>query len=122
MKYNILLLIMLSLSNLNAQESNKKSTDTIQKLDLVFINTKVIFGSKYVAQNRSGSAYYVSAEELEKFSYTDINRVLRTVPGCLFMKKMALDFDQILVCVVRHRKKCKNFNYGRWRIDCSSSI
>ena len=68
MKYNILLLIILSLSNLNAQESNKKSTDTIQKLDQVFINTKVIFGSKYVAQNRSGSAYYVSAEELEKFS------------------------------------------------------
>ena len=81
MKYNTMLLILLSLANLNAQVPNKKSTDSIQKLDQVFINTKVIFGSKYVAQNRSGSAYYVSAEELEKFSYTDINRILRTVPG-----------------------------------------
>ena len=81
MKYNIIILILLSLANLNAQVPNKKSTDSIQKLDQVFINTKVIFGSKYVAQNRSGSAYYVSAEELEKFSYTDINRILRTVPG-----------------------------------------
>ena len=68
MKYNIIILILLSLANLNAQVPNKKSTDSIQKLDQVFINTKVIFGSKYVAQNRSGSAYYVSAEELEKFS------------------------------------------------------
>ncbi|MGE5942919.1 MAG: TonB-dependent receptor family protein, partial [Flavobacteriales bacterium] len=34
-----------------------------------------------VAKNRTGSAYYISPEELEKFSYTDINRILRTVPG-----------------------------------------
>lgn len=80
-KYIISILIVSSLLNLNGQENNKKSADSIQKLDQVFIDAKVIFGSKYVAQNRSGSAYYVSAEELEKFNYTDINRVLRTVPG-----------------------------------------
>ena len=81
MKYNFLLLILLPLVSLNAQESDQKLTDSLQKLDQVFINTKVIFGSKYVAQNRSGSAYYISPKELDKFGYSDINRVLRTVPG-----------------------------------------
>ena len=33
------------------------------------------------AKNRTGSSYYISPEEIKKFNYTDINRVLRTVPG-----------------------------------------
>jgi Fe(3+) dicitrate transport protein len=32
-------------------------------------------------RNVPGSAHYISPQELEKFSYTDINRTLRTVPG-----------------------------------------
>ena len=81
MNYKILLLSLLFLGSLNAQESVAKKSDSIQKLEQVFISTKVIFGNKYEAENRSGSSYYVSPKELEKFSYTDINRVLRTVPG-----------------------------------------
>ncbi|SFN72931.1 Fe(3+) dicitrate transport protein [Bizionia echini] len=65
--------------SLVAQE--KKETDSIQNLNEVIISTNVIFGNKYVAQNRTGSAYYISPKELAKFNYTDINRVLRTVPG-----------------------------------------
>ena len=73
-------LILLGIGVLNAQESTK-STDSIQKLEPVFINYQVIFGSKYEAKNKTGSSFYLSPEELEKFSYSDINRVLRTVPG-----------------------------------------
>ena len=71
---------LLGIGILNAQESIKP-TDSIQKLEPVFINSQVIFGSKYEAKNRTGSSYYLSPEELEKFSYSDINRVLKSVPG-----------------------------------------
>ena len=81
MKYRILLLAIMSLGNVNAQQTKTEPNDSIQELDQVFISTKVIFGSKYEAENRSGSSYYLSPKELEKFGYTDINRVLRTVPG-----------------------------------------
>ncbi len=62
-------------------ETNQNNNDTIQKLDEVIINSKVIFGNKYVAKNRTGSSYYVSPKELKKYSFTDVNRALRTVPG-----------------------------------------
>ena len=67
MNYKILLLSLLFLGSLNAQESVAKKSDSIQKLEQVFISTKVIFGNKYEAENRSGSSYYVSPKELEKF-------------------------------------------------------
>ncbi len=81
MKAKITLLFLLILGVSNAQETKKNQNDSIQKLDKVLINAQVIFGSKYEAKNRTGSSYYISPEELEKFNYTDINRVLRTVPG-----------------------------------------
>lgn len=78
LNFTLSLLSLASVLNLTAQEKPK---DSIQKLDEVIINTNAIFGNKYVAKNRTGSAYYVSPAELKKFSYTDINRVLRTIPG-----------------------------------------
>lgn len=78
MKSKISLISLLILGMSYAQETKK---DSIQRLEKVIINSQVIFGSKYEAKNRTGSSYYISPEELEKFNYTDINRVLRTVPG-----------------------------------------
>ena len=68
---------------LSAQQSEKQqgALDSIQKLDEIIISTNVIFGNKYVAKNRTGSAYYLSSKELEKFSFTDVNRILSAVPG-----------------------------------------
>ena len=72
----------------NAQEQPKeKVKDSIQALDEVILVSDVIFGSKFVAKNRTGSAYYISPQELKKFSYTDINRVLRAVPGVTFYEE-----------------------------------
>jgi len=63
------------------KESQNSTLDSLQKLDEVLIKSNVIFGNKYVAKNRTGSSYYISPEELKKLGYTDINRVLKTVPG-----------------------------------------
>ncbi|MBT8283438.1 MAG: TonB-dependent receptor [Muriicola sp.] len=60
--------------------SNIKASSLI-RLDEVVLSANVILGSKYQAKNRTGSAYYISPKELETFNYTDINRVLRSVPG-----------------------------------------
>ena len=87
-KLTLLTLSLVSLNNLTSQETESKtSKDSIQKLDEVFISSNAIFGNKYVAKNRTGSAYYVSPEELKKFSYTDINRVLRSIPGVTFYEE-----------------------------------
>lgn len=77
----LLSLLALSISYAQDQKNVKKENDSVQHLNEVIIQTNVIFGSKYEAQNRTGSSYYVSPKELKKFDYTDINRVLKTVPG-----------------------------------------
>lgn len=75
------LLISVGLTAQNKDQENKSSLDSLQKLDEVILKTSVIFGNKYVAQNRTGSAYFISPKELQRFNFTDINRALRTVPG-----------------------------------------
>jgi len=63
------------------KKNDKGMLDSIQKLDEVIISTSTILGNKYVAKNRTGSAFYLSSKELAKFSFTDINRALRSIPG-----------------------------------------
>ena len=78
MKRFFLLNLTFVFSTLNAQNT---PIDSVQKLDEVLLKTNVIFGNKYEARNRTGSSYYISPKELVKFNYTDINKVLRAVPG-----------------------------------------
>lgn len=52
-----------------------------KKLEEVIIRPRQMFGSKFQARNRTGSAYYISPVEIKKFGYTDINRMLKAVPG-----------------------------------------
>ncbi|WP_339667185.1 TonB-dependent receptor family protein, partial [Maribacter arcticus] len=67
-----------------SQESND-SKDSItlktEVLNEVIVNGNTILGSKFEAKNRTGSANYISEKELQKFSYNDISRILRSVPG-----------------------------------------
>ena len=74
-------LISIQILSQTKLKKTKNKIDTIQKLDEIIINSNLIFGNKYVASNRTGSAYFISPKELKKFSFTDINRALRTVPG-----------------------------------------
>jgi Fe(3+) dicitrate transport protein len=81
MKYSILLLAMTALIDLKAQTFPQPQDSTLIELNEVVISANTILGSKFQAKNRTGSAYYISPQELKKFNNTDINRVLRTVPG-----------------------------------------
>ena len=58
MKNTITALALTIIGSINAQELTKTaSVDSIQKLEPVFINSQVIFGSKYEAKNRTGSSF-----------------------------------------------------------------
>lgn len=71
---------------LGAQEQSREqappsdSTET-RRLEEVVVSGRQILGSKFQARNRTGSAYYIAPQELQKLGYTDINRMLRAVPG-----------------------------------------
>jgi len=52
-------------------------TETVSMLDEVVVMTKGNTGLKDIP----GSVQYISLKEIQKFSYTDVNRTLREVPG-----------------------------------------
>nr|WP_292969047.1 TonB-dependent receptor [Allomuricauda sp.] len=66
-------------------QTDPQKKDTIQqkteRLNEVIVTANTILGSKFEVKNKTGSASYISEEDLKKFSYTNINRVLQTVPG-----------------------------------------
>ncbi len=71
-----------------AQEQRiEKSKDSVETLHEVIISAKVLLGSKFEAENRTGSAYYLSSKELKEHRYTNINRVLSQVPGVNFYEE-----------------------------------
>jgi len=45
------------------------------------VETLTIIGNKKAAQKTAGSAHVITEEELEEFEYSDINAILRQVPG-----------------------------------------
>ncbi|MCW1146816.1 TonB-dependent receptor family protein [Flavobacterium lacisediminis] len=82
MKY-IITPITLLISGLvfSQEKENNTQKDSVKNLKEVVISANQIIGSKFEAANKTGSASYISAADLQKFNYTDINRVLRTVTG-----------------------------------------
>lgn len=83
-KVVLFLLFIAGELQLFAQEQESKQeikADTALNLEEVVITSRQILGSKFMARNRAGSAYYVSPKEILKFGYTDINRMLKAVPG-----------------------------------------
>lgn len=78
----LLFIILFSLvcSGIYSQEQQIKN-DTVYQLQEVVVSSQQILGSKFEARNRTGSAYYISPDEMRKLGYTDINRMLKAVPG-----------------------------------------
>lgn len=75
-----IILFSLGYPAIYSQEQQVKS-DSIYQLQEVVVSSQQILGSKFKARNRTGSAYYISPEEIRKLGYTDINRMLKAVPG-----------------------------------------
>ena len=84
MRILFFLILILQFPNIWAQ-TNPQKKDTIQQkteqLKEVIVSGNTILGSRFEVKNKTGSARYISEEDLKKFSYTNINRVLQTVPG-----------------------------------------
>ncbi|MCL9769558.1 TonB-dependent receptor [Flavobacterium sp. HXWNR69] len=80
MKYIIAPIILL-ISGIAFSQDKETKNDSLKSLKEVVISANQIIGSKFEATNKTGSAAYISAADLQKFNYTDINRVLRTVTG-----------------------------------------
>lgn len=73
-------LVELSLFGQNAAALPPDSIKDIGLQEAV-VSSHSILGSKFQARNRTGSAYFISPAEIEKLGYTDINRLLKVVPG-----------------------------------------
>jgi len=84
-RFFIALIFFLSFCNilLSQGQTAQKDSTTVKTeiLNEVIVNGSTILGSRYEAKNRTGSAVYISEKELLKFSYNDINRTLKSVPG-----------------------------------------
>ncbi len=73
-------------SDIVVQGSSSISVDielieTIMGLPEVVVKSVSLTGGLRGLKDVPGSAHYISPREMERFSYTDINRVLRAVPG-----------------------------------------
>ena len=75
-----IILLSLGYSGIYSQEQQVKK-DSVYQLQEIVVSSQQILGSKFKARNRTGSAYYISPEEIRRLGYTDINRMLKAVPG-----------------------------------------
>jgi Fe(3+) dicitrate transport protein len=65
----------------SAQENRPAKTDTTDIFDKIIMDRITVVGTPAWVNPVPGAASYVSAEQLERQNYTDINRILRTVSG-----------------------------------------
>jgi len=87
MKKRVFILLLWAWMGSSQEMPAKIAIDTVQRLDEVILKANTILGNKYVAQHRTGAAYFLSTQELEKFNPTDINRALQSVPGVTFYEE-----------------------------------
>ena len=73
-----------------AQNEIDKDSITSEKepeiLDEIILSNNIL-GSKFEVRNRTGSAYFLSPQDLQQFGYTDINKVIRAIPGVTIVEE-----------------------------------
>lgn len=79
-------------NNPNEFPENNIQQDTISKeiipeiLDEIILSNNIL-GSKFEVKNRTGSAYFLSPQDLQQFGYTDINKIIRAIPGVTIVEE-----------------------------------
>lgn len=74
------LIPFLGYTQVETQNDSIKKADEPEILNEIILSSNIL-GSKFEIRNRTGSAYYLSPQDLQQFGYTDVNKVLRAVPG-----------------------------------------
>lgn len=73
-------------------QEEMSSRDTIVEekepeiLDEIILSNNIL-GSKFEVKNRTGSAYFLSPQDLKQFGYTDMNKIIRAVPGVTIVEE-----------------------------------
>jgi Fe(3+) dicitrate transport protein len=76
----VVLLSIHAFSQVDAPKDSIQKADEPVQLNQIILSGNIL-GSKFEVRNRTGSAYYLSPQDLQQFGYTDVNKVLRAVPG-----------------------------------------
>ena len=74
-------MLLMGISGLLAQNTPEKKKDSVVMLPEVTLEANVLFGSAFEARNRTGSAHFISTKELKLYQFTDLQRLLQSVPG-----------------------------------------
>ena len=84
MKRIVIFTICIISNQIISQTKLKKTDnkiDSIQKLDEVIINSNLIFGNKFVASYRTGSAYYISPKGKSNIYFAGIDFIQEKLIG-----------------------------------------
>ena len=77
---SVLNCILVAAQNETQPDTTEVANQNREVLEEVLLSSNIL-GSKFEVKNRTGSAYFVSPQEMQQFGYTDVNKVLRAVPG-----------------------------------------
>ena len=65
----------------NQKKQQDSLTEVSKELPEITVKHTTLIGNEKGLNSMPGSAYYLSTKELQKFNYSDINRVLKSIPG-----------------------------------------
>ncbi len=88
----LLLFLCFCIFSFSLFAQNESRNDTIKEdkepeiLDEIILSNNIL-GSKFEVRNRTGSAYFLSPQDLQQFGYTDINKVIRAIPGVTIVEE-----------------------------------
>jgi Fe(3+) dicitrate transport protein len=68
-------------TEINQKKQQDSLTEISKELPEITIKHTTLIGNEKGLNSMPGSAYYLSTKELQKFNYSDINRVLKSIPG-----------------------------------------